>query len=49
MYQSLYLKPGAKENSLDKRESIKLKSFLILKVIDSGGFSKVFLVRFKKN
>ena len=47
--QSLYLKAAHKERSVDEREGLSLESFEIIKLIGSGGFSKVYLSRFKKD
>ena len=48
--QSLYLKPcGRPSNSLDEKEQIGLHSFEIIRQIGSGGFSKVFLCRYKED
>jgi serine/threonine protein kinase len=46
--QTLYLKPAFKDNSIDEKESISLDSFEVIKLIGSGGFSKVFLCRYKR-
>ena len=47
--QSLYLKAAYKERSVDEREGLTLDNFEIIKLIGSGGFSKVYLCRFKKD
>lgn len=46
--QSLYLKLCGNRNSTEERQQVGLDSFEILKMIGSGGFSKVFLSRFKE-
>ena len=47
--QSLYLKAAEIDRSVDERDSLTLNKFEIIKLIGSGGFSKVFLCRFKRD
>jgi serine/threonine protein kinase len=47
--QSLYLKAALKDRSVDEREGLTLDSFEVIKMIGSGGFSKVYLCRFKRD
>ena len=47
--QTLYLKPAARHHSMSEQESLTLNDFEIIKMVGSGGFSKVFLCRFKRD